>query len=466
MVDNLMRRNRAKGAWVLGGLLGLSLAFAGPLAAQDANAPAGSPAGVTPVTASDIPASGTPAAAAPAATAGETATAAPARPHIGPSAKPTDIPSGDTIPKPIVAPIPPPAPTLAEIPTVQIPPEVEQAAIDENSAGDAKVREFLTADNADAQGITDRARALVRDLFNNPAAQDKFLDISQHVAELAGNIVKEVAGGQIQNVAVSKEYIPGPNDKGVRFGSADTALPSGFELITPQDPRIKGTDMRVIALANGNPMTNSGISGVRSVQFDVPSGDYRVILMTANSGQPDTDSAPFGGTVVVNSVAQQVALSDPSKWTGSGTLSTPPAAQPAEKLPGAAPGTDALPGTNNQGGVTTHQSGGSGGGNGVLVVNTHVGDNRLSVEFTPPSDHPDLKTFIVGIIAESTIHPSGLQGVFNPLDVQNAIMGDATSLFNPQAGGNGPNTTGAILDPQGTTTPPSYQNGVPPASPS
>ncbi len=54
----------------------------------------------------------------------------------------------------------------------------------------------------------------------------------------------------------------------------------------------------------------------------------------------------------------------------------------------------------------------------------------------------------------------------NPLDVQNAIMGDATSLFNPQAGGPGAGgTTGAILDPQGTTIPP-YHFTVPPGSPS
>jgi len=467
MGDNLRGRNGAKRAWALASVLALILASAGAAMAQ--TAPAGSPAAVAPVTASDVPASGTPAATAPAtapAAGGEAATAAPTKPHIGPSAKTTDIPSGDTVPKAVVAPIPPPAPVLAEIPSVTIPPDVEQAAIDENPAGDTKVRGFLTADNADAQTVTDRARALVRDLFNNPAAQDKFLDIAQHVAELTGNVVKDMEGGQVQNVAVSKEYIPGPNDKAIRFGSADTAVPSGFELLTPQDPRLKGTDMQVITLANGNPMTNTGISGVRSFQVDVPSGDYRVILMTANSGQPDTSAAPFGGTVTVNSVAQEVAVSDPSKWTGHGTLSTPAPAQPENKLPGAAaPGADTLPGTNNQGGVVTHQAGG-GGGSGVLVVNTHVGDNRLSVEFTPPSGHPEFKTFIVGVIAELTNHPSGLQGVFNPLDVQNAIMGDATSLFNPQAGGgNGPNTTGAILDPQGTTNPPPYQNTVPPGSP-
>ena len=408
--------------------------------------------------------------AAPPATTGETAAAVPARQHIGPSAKATDIPAGDTIPKPIVAPIPPPAPTLAEIPAMQIPPGVEQAAIDENAAGDAKLREFLTADNADAETITDRARSLVRDLFNNPAAQDKFLDISQHLAELTGNIVKEIAGGQIQRVAVAKDYLPGPNDKAVKFGAADsTALP-GFELLTPQDPRIKGNDMSVLNCPDCSPpLLMSGITGVRSFQIDVPNGDYRVILLTSTSGKPDTAAAPFGGTVTVNSVALQVALSDPSKWAGHGTLSTPPAAQPeGNKLPGTTtPGTDTLPGTNNQGGVTTHQASVVQVGCGAaIMVTTHVSDNRLDVQFGSPGDHPDQHTFLAGVIAESTIHPSGLQGFFDPLDVQNAVMGDATSLFNPQAGGNGPNTTGAILDPQGTTTPPSYQNSVPPASPS
>jgi hypothetical protein len=200
----------------------------------------------------------------------------------------------------------------------------------------------------------------------------------------------------------------------------------------------------------------------------VPNGDYRVILLTSTSGQPDTSQAPFGGTVTVNSVAQQIALSDASKWAGHGTLSTPAAAQPEGKLPGATtPGTDALPGTNNQSGVTTHQANVMQVGCGAaIVVTTHVADNRLDVQFGSSGDHPDQHTFLAGVIAESTIHPSGLQGVFDPLDVQNAIMGDATSLFNPQAGGNGASTAGAILDPQGTTTPPSYQNSVPPASPS
>lgn len=477
MVEKFIRNNRALGGLAFGGMLGLSLALAGPVSATDA--PAGAPAGVAPVTATDIPsgtAAGTATNAAPNATpenagapagapAGEAA-AAPEKPYIGPSAKPADIPAGAVVPKAAALPIPPPAPTLAELPAVQVPPEVAQAAIAENPAGDAKVREFLVADHADAQAITDRGRALVRDLFNNPAAQDKFLDISQHVAELTANVVKEVAGGQVQRVAVDKRYLPGPNDKAVKFGAADTSLPSGFELLTPQDPRVKGVNMRVIALPQGDPMTGSGIVGVRSFQIDVPNGDYRVILLTADSGQPDTAEAPFGAAVTVNSVAQKVALSEPSKWTGNGTLSTPPAAAPAEKLPGAPPATDTLPGTNNQGGVTTHQANGSGGGSGgALVVTTHVDDNRLDVSFTPSADHPNQQTFIVGMIAESTTHPSGLQGVINPLDVQNAIMGDATSLFNPQAGGGAGGGTGAILDPQGTTTPPPYSNIVPPGSP-
>ncbi|MFI5021902.1 MAG: hypothetical protein ACHQRJ_09655 [Alphaproteobacteria bacterium] len=476
MVENFIRNNRAIGGLAFGGMLGLSLALAGPVLATDT--PAGAPAGVAPVTATDIPsgtAAGTGTNAAPnaapenaGAPAGEAA-AAPEKPYIGPSAKPADIPTGAVVPKATALPIPPPAPTLAELPAIQIPPEVAQAAIDENPAGDAKVRDFLVADHSDAQLIEDRARALVRDLFNNPAAQDKFLDISQRVAELTGNVVKEVAGGQIQKVAVDKRYLPGPNDKAVKFGAADTSLPSGFELLTPQDPRLKGVNMRVIGLAQGDPMTGSGIVGVRSFQIDVPSGDYRVILLTADSGQPDTAEAPFGAEVTVNSVAQKVALSDPNKWTGNGTLSTPPAAAPAPSgtLPGAPPATDTLPGTNNQGGVTTHQANGSGaGGGGAIVVTTHVDNNRLDVSFTPPSDKPNQQTFIVGMIAESTTHPSGLQGVINPLDVQNAIMGDATSLFNPQAGGPGQGGgPGAILDPQGTTTPPSYQNGVPPGKP-
>ena len=474
MVEKFIRNNRALGGLAFGGMLGLALALAGPALATDA--PAGAPAGVAPVTATDIPsgtAAGTGTNAAPnaapenAGAPAGAAAAAPEKPHIGPSAKPTEIPAGAVVPKAAALPIPPPAPTLAELPAIQIPPEVAQAAIDENPAGDAKVRDFLVADHADAQAITERARALVRDLFNNPAAQDKFLDISQHVAELAGHVVKEVAGGQVQKVAVDKRYLPGPNDKAVKFGAADTSLPSGFELLTPQDPRVKGVNMRVIALPHGDPMTGSGIVGVRSFQIDVPNGDYRVILLTADSGQPDTAEAPFGAEVTVNSVAQNVTLSEPSKWSGNGTLSTPPAAAPAETLPGAPAATDKLPGTNNQGGVTTHQANGSvSASGGAIIVTTHVDNNRLDVSFTPSSDHPDQQTFIVGLIAESTTHPSGLQGVTNPLDVQNAIMGDATSLFNPQAGGPGAGgTTGAILDPQGTTIPP-YHFTVPPGSPS
>ena len=346
MVENFIRNKRALGGLAFGGMLGLALALAGPALATDA--PAGAPAGVAPVTATDIPsgtAAGTGTNAAPNAApenAGAAA-AAPEKPYIGPSAKPTDIPAGTVVPKAAALPIPPPAPTLAELPAIQIPPEVAQAAIDENPAGDAKVRDFLVADHADAQAITERARALVRDLFNNPAAQDKFLEISQRVAELAGHVVKEVAGGQVQKVAVDKRYLPGPNDKAVKFGAADTSLPSGFELLTPQDPRVKGVNMRVIALPHGDPMTGSGIVGVRSFQIDVPNGDYRVVLLTADSGQPDTAEAPFGAEVTVNSVAQNVALSEPSKWTGNGTLSTPPAAAPAETLPGAPPATRPSP---------------------------------------------------------------------------------------------------------------------------
>ncbi len=459
MVDTLLRNSRASAALATCGGFALLLALAAPATAQ--NAPAGAPAAVTPVTSSDAGPSGTqgnaagPAGGTQGNAGGAAAPAAAPAPvsHLAPVAPIGDVTG--TVPPATVQPIP----TVAPLPALTVPADIVQAAIDRNDVGDAKVKQFLVAgDNTQPQTVTDRARSLVHAVRDTKAGQDpqQFLDISQRIATVA----KSLEVDQVQKVEVSTSYRPGPDDKGFKFGAAGAAAPPRFALLTPQDPLVKGVDMRVINSPGGNSLTGSGVIGVRSFQVAVPNGEYRVILLTGNPGPPNVLTAPFGSTIKVNAVERQVASSEPSKWGGNGTLDTPPAAENNNPP---------LPGSDS--GVTTHQSGpaaapnapagGGGSAGGAIMITAQVADGHLNVSFTPAQDQPNPQTYIVGMIAESTNHPSGLQGI-DILNIESQVMAEALNLSEPPRAGQG---SGAALDPQGSTAPPSNTPPVPVASP-
>lgn len=332
----------------------------------------------------------------------------------------------------------------AEGPTIKVPKDVLEGAVAGTPEGLEKVRKFLVGDRLESQTVTDRSIALVRAARDTPTGQDpqQFLAISERISGVAKNIFE---GSAITKLTVDKTFHPGPNDKAWKFGPNDAETPPGFEKITPQDPRLKGIRMRGVHRPGSDPLTSSGIVGVRNFQSELPNGEWRVTMITDDLGEPQTSLAPFGQKMSVNSTHINLLESDPSQWLERAVLSNRTITPPTPKNVGALP-----PGLNISDGVVTHQAKPPANPSpdvpadaglpkqdvasttaGALQLKTRVNENRLGVNWTPPQNRPDQETYVVAIIAEPANKRPAMQSQVTSLDIESKIFAQAIKLTAP-----------------------------------
>jgi hypothetical protein len=394
------------------------------------------------------------------------------------------VAGAQTTPLSAAAPAPPNAPAAADAPTPgkstpkskeapasRVPAEVVQAMLAGTPAGLERVRRYLVGEKLDVPAMTDRSVALVSALHDTPVGQDpqQLLAMANKVSEI---VKSALASGTITRVTVDKRYQPGPNDRAWKFGPQDAETPPGFEKVNTDDPRLKGANLRGVHRPGGDPLTSSGIIGIRNFQGDLPNGQWRVMLITDDLGEPETTLAPLGQTVRVNATTAQLSETDPSNWLGRAYLSNQ-----TIKAPEA---TGALKGLGVEDSVVVHQAqndqGDQAGGEGLapgdvasttagaLSLNANVNDNRIGVSLNPPTDRNDQETYLVAVIAEPSDQPSAFQPQITTLDIQTKIFNEAINLTQPptagqpltnqlqflptQAGQNG-NTTLDVTPPPG-----------------
>lgn len=101
---------------------------------------------------------------------------------------------------------------------------------------------------------------------------------------------------------------------GFSFGPVDAPLLPGFERVAPGDPRLAGERMRAIRRPGVDPLTASGIDGVRTVRLAVPGGPLRVTLWTEDPGEWELLPHPLRRRIVVAGRVVRDETLSPEEW--------------------------------------------------------------------------------------------------------------------------------------------------------
>jgi hypothetical protein len=310
-------------------------------------------------------------------------------------------------------------------------------------AGLERVRQFLVGEKLDAHALTDRSAALVRAVRETPEGKDPqlFLAMANRIGEIA---VAALQNGTITRVVIDKNYRPSPSDLAWKFGLSDAETPPGFEMITPSDSRLKGPNMRGVHRPGKDAMTTSGIVGIRSFQGIVPDGDWHVMLLTDDLGEPGTSLAPLGQSLAVNATHVDVNVTDPSNWLDRAYLTNKRIEKPKEAegplkpiapndvVAHQAPPTDQ---ENKAPALSLPDDDIASTSAGALAVNAKVTGGQLAITFTPPTDRNDQDTYLIAIIVEPGNQPSALQPEISNLDVLATIFNEAVALTEPPTAG-------------------------------
>jgi len=185
------------------------------------------------------------------------------------------------------------------------------AAVVGGAEGAAAVRSYLEAGDPSPKATAERARELIRALPGQESADPMALKAAaERIAAVAGDLIQALKVVQ----AIRHDDLKLPERAfALKFGPANSELPPGFALARASDPRLKG-ETREVAGVGVNVLLNSGVSGVKSLEFPLADGDWRVILLTADPDGPTRPRKPFGDAVVVNGVRHAVARSEPHLW--------------------------------------------------------------------------------------------------------------------------------------------------------
>jgi hypothetical protein len=176
----------------------------------------------------------------------------------------------------------------------------------------------------DQSGSPKAVVALTNELIDLIKKDPAFKDISklQAVADQIAKVADEsINSAHVLKVGVDPGVTLTGKQHGFEFGPPDLKKFANFESIAPKDPRVTGKDVRGLRRPETAPLLGSGISGVQSVQLKMPNGQYRIILVTGNTGIPSLATAPFGQDVAVNGQSFHVAGGgSPDTWQGLITL--------------------------------------------------------------------------------------------------------------------------------------------------
>jgi hypothetical protein len=161
---------------------------------------------------------------------------------------------------------------------------------------------------------------LIAEIRQDPAFKDlaKLQAVADQIAKVAADSINSA---HVLKVAVDPAMTLSGNQRGFEFGPPDMKKFANFESVPPKDPRIAGKDVRGLRRPETAPLLGSGISGVQTVQLSLPNGEYRIILVTGNTGIPGLEKAPLGDDVAVNGQSYHVAGGgSPDTWQGLITL--------------------------------------------------------------------------------------------------------------------------------------------------
>lgn len=176
----------------------------------------------------------------------------------------------------------------------------------------AAISRFIGAGRRPAAVIARRARALIRGLRARREGIEPtaFLGAIGQISMLASRAFATTA---IMGFAVGGKYRPENVVVALDFGPPDGAVMPGFERVTGDDPRIEG-EILMLHRPNTNALLSDGLAGIEKISFPLDPGEYRVILITQNLGDPAVSRLPFGREVRINGVPMRITRSAFVHW--------------------------------------------------------------------------------------------------------------------------------------------------------
>lgn len=261
-------------------------------------------------------------------------------------------------------------------------PPPSQETMDTIAAGgptaEAAIRDYLAAGNPSPEEVSRRAVALSRAIAVDPRLAENDEALFDRSLLIADTVSRTLCAPRLLRLDVDFDYRPPPGTLAFDFGGEGTPEAEQFMITTPWGNGLAGGEARDI-LREGA-LLRDMISNVQRLEFDVPNGEYRVILVTSADlvGQ-----APFGTSLTVNGESSLLGIGGEGEWWNRARLRVPP------------DGGNGVP--------TTPEIAGSGG---AIVVITQVVDGKLRIEFSGETLRPG--GTVSGILVEPISAPSSL----------------------------------------------------------
>ncbi len=126
-----------------------------------------------------------------------------------------------------------------------------------------------------------------------------------------------VGKGQAEVKIASLKLIEVPSlpmgAKGLSFGAPDAPIPSGFERVSPGDPRIQG-EVFIIKRPAPDPLIANGMRGINKLQIEWPKGRARVSFWNEDPGEWETLPFPTERLAFVNGIEVYRLKQTPPQW--------------------------------------------------------------------------------------------------------------------------------------------------------
>lgn len=216
--------------------------------------------------------------------------------------------AGNSAPAPAQSIVPP----VSEASAIEVPPEILAVAVT-GVRGTAVLDRFLRGDGAPPALVARRAAAIIRKLGaqRGTLKPEDFLGAVDRVAHVAA---RSLSFASVMRLTVADNYRPESAVLAWDFGPAAGHVMPGFDRVLPDDPRITGETMTAYLNDKQNALLTDGISGMRKIELNLADGNYRIILMTRNFGDPALAELPFGREVRINGMPLIVNGQGPSNW--------------------------------------------------------------------------------------------------------------------------------------------------------
>lgn len=261
---------------------------------------------------------------------------------------------------------------------IRVPPAVLAGLLAGTPEGIQQLKNFIASDNASPDEISQRAIRVVQQLKDSRLVSDPTVVLAA-ADRIAQTVSESLNAARVMQLKIDSQLRIPEGAYAFDFGPADKPPTEGFERIRPDDPRVRGSQTQAVRRPGDSaPVLSGGIAGIEGLQFDLPDGEYRVVLMTEALGDAAVSLAPFGQKIVANGSTLDIFNTEPEDWLGQAVLST-----------------RGLEGAENAG----NRQG------GAITLTVRVQGGKLIMDFNMQGAGQVLRTYLTGLVIQPIEQP-------------------------------------------------------------